>query len=127
MTPAPPHRIAAPLLAWIALAAALLVPGCKKPTPTLRAPQELQTPGLDREKLAATDAAEQRQSGVVRVDYCVDTDGRPQKVAVTEPMTPEVDALAVETVRAWTFTPATRDGEPYEFCTDVTFDVRFDE
>jgi hypothetical protein len=31
----------------------------------------------------------------------------------------------VELVKTWRFQPATRDGVPYETCTDVTFVVRF--
>lgn len=81
---------------------------------------------MDQEALAQTDAAKQSKSGSVKVAYCVAPSGTTHDVQVTEPFSPDVDALAVQTVQGWTFRPATRDGEPYDFCTDITFDLRFD-
>lgn len=107
---------------------ALCVPAlvaCKKPAPVLVAPQEVHAPQLQAADLTDTAAAEEGRSGEVRVGYCVDTEGLAQDVAVLSSFDPEVDARAVELVKTWRFQPATRDGVPYETCTDVTFVLRF--
>lgn len=89
------------------------------------APVEVEAPRMDQESLNKSQAAQDGKSGSVKLTYCVGVDGTTHDVAVAEPFDPEIDALALSTVQAWTFKPATKDGEPYDFCTDVTFDLRF--
>lgn len=86
---------------------------------------EVHAPKLQAADLADTDAARAGKGGDVRVAYCVDPDGLAQDVEVLTPLDPEIDARAVELVKTWRFQPATRDGVPYETCTDVTFVLRF--
>jgi TonB family protein len=100
-----------------------MLTACKKPVPKLVAPVEVDVPQLDSEALANSNAAAEGKSGSVKLGYCVGVDGKTHDVEVLEPFDPEIDALATNTVQGWTFQPATRDGEPYEFCTDVTFDL----
>ena len=99
--------------------------GCPKPVPKMVPPQEIEAPRMDPDALAQTDAAAEGKSGAVKVAYCVAPSGEVHGVEVVEPFSSDVDALAVQTVKTWRFAPATRDGEPYDFCTDVTFDLRF--
>jgi TonB family protein len=98
---------------------------CKKPAPVLVAPVEVHAPRLDAAELGDTAAAKAGKSGEVRIAYCVDPEGIAQDVRVLSPFDPEIDARAVELVKTWRFRPATRDGVPYETCTDVTFVVQF--
>jgi TonB family protein len=108
------------VLALIVLAAS----ACKKPEPALVSPREVHTPGLDADRLARSEAARAGTRGSVKVEYCIDPDGETQDIEVVESFgDPEVDALVVETVDAWRYEPATRDGVPFEQCTDYTFDL----
>lgn len=102
-----------------------LAASCKKPAPVLVAPQEVHAPQLDAAELGDTAAAKAGTDGEVRIGYCVDPDGIAQDVKVLSSFDPEIDARAVELVKTWRFQPATRDGVPYETCTDVTFVLRF--
>jgi TonB family protein len=102
-----------------------LAASCKKPAPVLVAPQEVHAPQLDAAELGDTAAAKAGTDGEVRIGYCVDPEGLAQDVKVLSSFDPEIDARAVELVKTWRFQPATRDGVPYETCTDVTFVLRF--
>jgi TonB family protein len=96
--------------------------GCKKPEPVLVSPKEVEVAPLDQGRLSQTQAAEQGKGGSVKVKYCIDPEGQTQDVEVVESFgDAEVDALVVETVDAWRYEPATRDGIPYETCSDYTF------
>lgn len=100
-------------------------PACKKPEPALVSPREMETPQIDTARLSQTQAAQQGKSGSVEVAYCIDTDGETRDVEVVRSFgDPEVDALVVETVDAWRYAPASRDGVPFEQCTEYTFDLR---
>lgn len=100
--------------------------GCKKPVPVVETPQPIENPGPSADRIAATAAAKEKRSGATRVGYCVDAMGTTADVKVLEPFEPEFDALAVETVKTWTFEPATRDGVAYQHCTDVRIELRED-
>lgn len=99
--------------------------GCKPPPAKLVNPVEVQAPAPDQDRLAQTEAAKGGRSGPVRVEYCIGEDGTTSQVTVVESLDPEVDAIVVETVEGWTYEPATRNGQPYETCTDYTFRFRF--
>ena len=51
-------------------------------------------------------------TGLIEMECVVLTDGTVGDVSVTKPLDPELDAEAVRTLRQWTFTPGTKDGEP---------------
>ncbi len=108
------------LLALFALASL----GCKKPIPVVQSPKAIENPMPAPERIAETAAAKDGKSGATKVGYCVDTDGKAQGVKVLEAFEPEFDALAIATVQGWRFEPATRDGVPYEHCTDVRIELR---
>ena len=42
----------------------------------------------------------------------VGADGLPRDVAVKAPLSPALDAAAVDAVKKWKFSPATRNGKP---------------
>jgi TonB family protein len=107
------------LVVLVATAAA-----CRKPVPKIVTPKAIERPLPQPEEVAATRAAQDGKSGSVRVAYCVDTDGKAQDVAVQQPVDPEYDAIAVSTVKQWTFEPATRDGVPYEHCTEAAIEFQ---
>jgi TonB family protein len=98
--------------------------GCKKPVPVVVTPKAIENPGPSAERIAETAAAKEKRSGATHVGYCVDAAGTTANVKVLEPFEPEFDALAVETVKGWTFEPATRDGVSYQHCTDVRIELR---
>jgi protein TonB len=106
------------------LLALLLAAACKPPAPTLSPPTPLGNAMPAPERVAETQAAKDGKQGAVKIAYCIDTDGKPQDVRVVEPLEPEFDALALETVGAWRFEPATRDGAAVEQCTDVRIELR---
>lgn len=108
----------------IALVLASLVLACKPPAPVVKAPTALDNAMPSPEDIAQTQAAKDGKQGAVRIAYCVDTDGKPQDIRVLEPLEPEFDALAVATVAAWRFEPATTDGVAFEQCTDVRISLR---
>lgn len=97
---------------------------CAKPVPKVVTPKAIENPMPKPKRVAKTKAAQEGKAGSVRVSYCVDTDGKAQDVAVKEPFDPEYDEIAIDTVKKWTFEPATRDGVPYEHCTDVAIEFR---
>jgi protein TonB len=46
------------------------------------------------------------------VDLIVGSDGLTRDVKIDRGVTPALDKAAVDTVRKWKFTPATKDGRP---------------
>ncbi|MBX7079860.1 MAG: energy transducer TonB [Nannocystaceae bacterium] len=111
-------------LGSIVIGSVLLLPGCRPPKPVVTAPKPVQTPMPDPAAIAATAAAKAGKQGAVRVAYCVDNEGHAVDVRASEPFDPEFDALAIETVKTWTFEPAQRDGLAVEQCTDVRIELR---
>jgi len=57
-------------------------------------------------------ARRKKQRGTVLVGLIVGTDGLPREVRVDHSATPELDGAAVDTVKRWRFTPASKDGKP---------------
>jgi TonB family protein len=102
----------------------LVVGGCRPPVPVVIAPKAVANPMPTAEQIGETQAAKDGRTGAVRIGYCVDPDGKPQDVKVLEPFEPSFDALALDTVRTWTFEPATKDGVAFEQCTDTRIDLR---
>jgi len=112
-------RVPSGLVLFVALAG-----GCRPQVPVAVAPKAVANPLPSAEQIAETQAAKDGRTGAVRIAYCVDPDGKAQDVKVVEPFEPSFDALAVDTVRTWTFEPATNDGVPFEQCTDTRIDLR---
>ena len=52
------------------------------------------------------------REGTVVLHLVVGTDGVPHDITVFRPLSPEFDAAAVEAVKTWKFSPATKDGKP---------------
>jgi TonB family protein len=101
-----------------------LAVACKKPVPVVVSPKAIENAMPSPEQVAETAAAKAGKNGATKVGYCVSTEGNTEDVTVLEPFEPEFDALAVATVQAWKFEPATRDGQPYLHCTDVRIELR---
>ena len=108
----------------VLLLVGLAIVGCKKPLPVVVSPKAIENPMPAADAIAKTAAAKDGKSGAVKIGYCVGTEGKTEEVTVLEPFEPEFDALAVSTVQAWRFEPATRDGVPYLHCTDVRVELR---
>jgi TonB family protein len=103
---------------------ALTIAACAKPVPKVVTPKAVENPLPDPERVAATNAAQEGKRGAVRLMYCVDVEGKAQRVTIKQTIDPEYDQLAVETVQQWTFEPATKDGVPYEHCSEVSIDFQ---
>jgi TonB family protein len=97
---------------------------CKKPPAKVIAPQPIENAMPAADRIAQTQAAKDGKAGKTVIAYCIATDGTTQDVKVTTAFEPSFDALALETVRAWTFRPASKDGVPYEECTDIDIEYR---
>ena len=104
--------------------AMLLLTGCAAPQPVLVLPTEVEDPPTDTEALGATKAAAEGRGGTTVIEYCITPEGSVDKVTVQQSQDPEVDAVFVEQVEGRKYEPATRDGEPYEYCTKESFDFR---
>ena len=50
--------------------------------------------------------------GTVKLRLVVGTDGVAHDITVSGPLSPEFDAAAVEAVKTWKFSPATKGGKP---------------
>ena len=61
--------------------------------------------------------------GTVVLDLVVDADGLPRDIKVYLPLSPEFDEAALDTVKKWKFSPATRDGKP--IATQIEVEVSF--
>jgi len=61
--------------------------------------------------------------GTVVLDLVVDADGLPRDIKVYLPLSPEFDEAALDAVKKWKFSPATRDGKP--IATQIKIEVSF--
>jgi TonB family protein len=63
------------------------------------------------------------RDGTVTLNLIVGTDGLPRTVSVAESLSPAFDAAAVDAVKRWKFSPATRAGKPVpvQIVLQVTF------
>ena len=57
-------------------------------------------------------ARKAHQRGEVILQLVVGTDGLPHDLKVDRGLTPEMEQSAIDAVKHWKFTPATRDGHP---------------
>ena len=60
------------------------------------------------------DARKERVEGMVVAQVVIDEAGRVSHARVLKGLHPSLDEETLETIRAWRFEPATRDGEPVE-------------
>lgn len=61
--------------------------------------------------------------GTVVLDLVVDADGLPRDIKVSLPLSPEFDRAALDAVKKWKFSPATKDGRPV--ATQIKVEVSF--
>jgi TonB family protein len=61
--------------------------------------------------------------GTVVLDLVVDADGLPRDIRVSLPLSPEFDGAALDAVKKWKFSPATKDGKPV--ATQIKVEVSF--
>jgi len=68
----------------------------------------------------------ERISGIVQLEVVIDTDGRIVHTRIKAAPHPDLGVAAVECVRQWRFTPATKDGAPVSVVAtvDVSFDLK---
>ena len=68
------------------------------------------------------------EEGTVRIRVCVDTGGKPTDDVVLERTSgfERLDAIALQTVRRWSFTPARRGNDPVAACVVVPMEFRLD-
>jgi TonB family protein len=64
-----------------------------------------------------------RLEGTVLLSTIIDTLGRPQNIKVVRSLGEGLDEKAVDALRLWTFSPATRDGKP--FPSQAEIEIRF--
>jgi TonB family protein len=64
-----------------------------------------------------------RHRGTVILDLVVDADGLPRDIKVYVPLSPEFDEAALDAVKKWKFSPATKDGKP--IATQIKVEVSF--
>ena len=64
-----------------------------------------------------------RHSGTVVLDLVVDADGLPRDVNVWHRLSPEFDEAAIDAVKTWKFSPATKDSRP--IATQIKVEVNF--
>lgn len=57
--------------------------------------------------------------GDVILRLVIGTDGATHDITVARPLSPEFDAAAIEAVKTWKFSPATKNGKPISLHTDV--------
>jgi len=53
-----------------------------------------------------------RHRGTVILELVVDRDGLPRDIKVSQSLSRDFDKAAVNTVKTWKFSPATKDGKP---------------
>ena len=56
--------------------------------------------------------ARKKKQGAVVACFIVDVEGRVSDVRVSRSLSPDLDDAAIDTVKSWTFVPATKDGKP---------------
>jgi TonB family protein len=76
--------------------------------PSLKAPRPLHTPEPKYTKSAKNLGIQ----GTVTLSAVIGIDGKAHDVKVVKSLEPTLDANAVEVVKTWRFTPATKDGRP---------------
>jgi TonB family protein len=64
-----------------------------------------------------------RHRGTVVLDLVVDADGLPRDVKVWRQLSPEFDEAAIDAVKTWKFSPATKDSKP--IATQIKVEVNF--
>jgi len=64
-----------------------------------------------------------RHMGTVLLGLVVGSDGLPRDITVSRPLSPDFDAAAIDAVKKWKFSPATRDGKPV--ATAIKVEVNF--
>lgn len=64
-----------------------------------------------------------RHQGIVTVLLIVGTDGVPSDMSVSRSLGPDFDKAAIDAVKHWKFSPATKDGTPVrvEIAVEVDF------
>jgi len=65
-----------------------------------------------------------RHQGTVVLTIVVGTDGLPRDIKVSRTLSPEFDKAAIDAVKKWKFTPATRDSKPIAVEIDVEMAFR---
>jgi periplasmic protein TonB len=53
-----------------------------------------------------------RHMGIVILGLVVGSDGLPRDITVSRPLSSDFDAAAIDAVKKWKFSPATKDGKP---------------
>jgi TonB family protein len=68
-------------------------------------------------------AREFRERGIVIIEIKIGADGLPSEPRIVKPLSAPLSYAALESLRNWTFTPATVDGKPVEstFCMTINF------
>ena len=114
-------------------------PGLHTPTATqTRPPEPISTmrarcdycPDPDQKKLAGTKAAMfDRRAGTNRTEFCVGPAGTVETAKTVKrfPGDPRVDAICLETVKAWRIKPLKVAGKAIRSCSTVTFKLSFRE
>jgi TonB family protein len=64
-----------------------------------------------------------RHMGIVILGLVVGSDGLPRDITVSRPLSPDFDKAAIDAVKKWKFSPATKDGKPV--ATQVNVEVSF--
>lgn len=79
------------------------------------APREIYAPGPKYPK------KERRahHQGTVVLRLVISTEGLPRDIQVSRTLSPEFDDAAIDVVKKWKFSPATRDGKPVAVAIDV--------
>jgi TonB family protein len=89
----------------------------------------LYSPDPSREEIGRTRTGLGAQRpGNVRVEFCIDVNGKVARARVTKrfPGDDEIDAIARRTVAKWRFKPMLVAGRPRAACSAVNFEIRFD-
>jgi TonB family protein len=64
-----------------------------------------------------------RHQGTVILDLVIDADGSPRDIKVSRPLSPEFDEAAIDAMKKWKFSPASKDGQP--LATQIKVEVSF--
>jgi protein TonB len=71
------------------------------------------------------DERKARHQGTVVLVIVVGSDGAPRDIKISRALSPEFDKAAIDAVKNWKFTPATRDSKPVAVEIDVQVAFRF--